>query len=77
MDILLRHSQMACFSYGSLLPVAGSALPVAGAALFLFFPEELRKSLVSLFISYATGALLGASLCCKDMTRRKKGDNDK
>ena len=40
--------------------VSGSVLSVAGAALLLFFSEEIRKSLVSLLVSYATGTLLGA-----------------
>ena len=41
--------------------VSGSVLSVAGAALILFLSEEVRKSLVSLLVSYATGTLLGAA----------------
>lgn len=41
--------------------VSGSVLSVAGAALILFLSGEVRKSLVSLLVSYATGTLLGAA----------------
>jgi zinc and cadmium transporter len=41
--------------------ILGSAGALAAAALFLFFPERVRKLLVPLLISYATGTLLGAA----------------
>jgi len=41
--------------------IVGSALSIAGAALLLFLSKELKKSLVSLLVSYATGTLLGAA----------------
>jgi zinc and cadmium transporter len=39
----------------------GSAGAVGGAALLLIFPERVRKTLVPVLISYATGTLLGAA----------------
>jgi zinc and cadmium transporter len=41
--------------------VLGSIGAVAGATLFLFFPEGIRRVLVPLLISYATGTPLGAA----------------
>jgi len=41
--------------------VLGSLGAVCGAALLLAFPEGVRKVLVPLLISYATGTLLGAA----------------
>jgi zinc and cadmium transporter len=39
----------------------GSIGAVSGAALLLIFPEKVRKTLVPVLISYATGTLLGAA----------------
>ena len=41
--------------------LVGSLGTVSGAALLLAFPEGVRKVLVPLLISYATGTLLGAA----------------
>jgi zinc and cadmium transporter len=41
--------------------VLGSVGAVAGAALMLVFPEGIRRTLVSILVSYATGTLLGAA----------------
>ena len=41
--------------------ILGSIGSVGGAALLLFFPEEIRKTLVPCLISYAIGTLLGAA----------------
>jgi len=39
----------------------GSIGAVAGASFFLYFPEGIRRGLVPLLVSYATGTLLGAA----------------
>jgi zinc and cadmium transporter len=41
--------------------ILGSIGSIGGAAFLLFFPEWIRKTLVSHLISYATGTLLGAA----------------
>lgn len=41
--------------------VLGSVGAIAGAALLLLFPEGIRKSLLPVLLSYATGTLLGAA----------------
>jgi len=39
----------------------GSIIAVTGASLLLFFPNEVRKTLVPCLVSYAIGTLLGAA----------------
>lgn len=39
----------------------GSIGSIAGAALFMLFPEGIRRFLVPILVSYATGTLLGAA----------------
>jgi len=41
--------------------VIGSVGSVSGAALLLMFPEGVRKTVVPVLVSYATGTLLGAA----------------
>jgi zinc and cadmium transporter len=41
--------------------VLGSIGAVAGAALMLLFPDSIRRTLVPVLVSYATGTLLGAA----------------
>jgi zinc and cadmium transporter len=41
--------------------ILGSIGAVAGAALMLLFPESIRRTLVPVLVSYATGTLLGAA----------------
>ena len=44
-----------CFS------VLGSIGTIAGAGLLLFFPDRIRRILVPILVSYATGTMLGAA----------------
>jgi zinc and cadmium transporter len=41
--------------------ILGSIGAVAGAALMLLFPDSIRRTLVPVLVSYATGTLLGAA----------------
>jgi zinc and cadmium transporter len=49
------------FAWVIVASLAGSVGAIAGAALLLVFPGGIRKVLVPLLVSYATGTLLGAA----------------